>query len=691
MGRVASLRRTTTKTPAKRRLADLFPRWAKASRPRGASTPPVQSVTPHNAFQSLRQQEPETTAAFRAVDATMADEGTNSNKHKRSKEKKESKKSGNTKHHRQETKKEHRKNRPTFHDRRRHLRHKDSVETETPENEIALDSEKRPEVAGTGVAPPAKQPRLRAAQHGPATPRAEQPARRTPGDESDKSPLQTLLCYLLNDLRKMDPHEFFAWPVSDVISPGYSEVIHSPMDFSTMRKRIDGNHYTCVSEFREDLKLVCNNAMTYYQCDTVYFNSAKQMWNYGNKLLSKDQLMALKGSLPSFEQLTSKELGFVVQAEKPANSKPPPAIAKYPMLLKAPPLGSLVFARKGRREYSRVAPDRLTVKRANSKFGFLRQTEDGSTSLSILTSHGEGVKGPEEVRANLETLVGKLAHGTGTLMNFKGGIKDVARPVNYLDHGPYSTYAPHYDSTFANLSKEESDLAYSMYEDELWVQCAETLPSFAKDRDNITDMVGSFLDGSTSGGQHPNTVEAFCTRQEDMVLQKKNLGPLLNPDAQAQLYAKHNNSKPSGSSSAFSGSATDSAVVGSKHARLPKARKDCTEHRRVREDHNGYYEDHATVSSSLDSTSSGTSAILQQKLQESSKMIDSLSRMQQERLSKVPPAHLSRIPGPSEQELKLAEKVAKTLSELVSFATPASVVSVEAIRKAMGINYSPNV
>lgn len=679
MDRVASLRRTTTKTPAKRGLADFFPRWAKASWPRGASTPPVRTATPHNAFQSLQQQEPETTAAFRAVDATMADEGTKSNKHKRSKEKKESKKPRNKKHHRQETNKEH-----TLHDRRLHLHLKDSEETEARKHESAVDSEKRPEVAGTAVAPPAKQPRLRLAQHVPATPRDEQPARRTPGNESDKSPLQTLLCYLLNDLRKMDPHEFFAWPVSDVISPGYSELIHSPMDFSTMRKRIDGNHYTCVSEFREDLKLMCNNAMAYYQCDTVYFNSAKHMWNYGNKLLSKDQLMALKSSLPSFEQLTSKELGFDV--------KPPPAVTKYPMLLKAPPLESLVFARKSRREYSQVAPDRLTAERANSKFGFLRQTEDGSTSLSILTPHGVGVKGPEEIGANLETLVGKLARGTGTLMNFKGGIKDAARPVNYLDHGPYSTYAPHYDSTFANLSKEESDLAYSTCEDELGVQCAETLPGFAKERDNITDMVCSLLDGSTSGGQHPKAVEAFCTHREDMVLQKKNPGPSSNPDAQArnvaQLNAKRNDSKPSGSSSAFNGLATDSAVAGSKHAHQLIARKDCTE---VREDHIDYYEHHATVSSPLDSTSSGTSAVLQQKLQESSEVIDSLSRLQQERLSKAPPAHLSRIPGPSEQELKLAEKVAKTLSELVSFATPGSIVSVEAIRKAMGINYSPNV
>lgn len=35
----------------------------------------------------------------------------------------------------------------------------------------------------------------------------------------------------------------------------------------------------------------------------------------------------------------------------------------------------------------------------------------------------------------------------------------------YLNYGPYSSYAPHYDSTFANISKADSDLIYSAYGD----------------------------------------------------------------------------------------------------------------------------------------------------------------------------------------------------------------------------------
>lgn len=33
----------------------------------------------------------------------------------------------------------------------------------------------------------------------------------------------------------------------------------------------------------------------------------------------------------------------------------------------------------------------------------------------------------------------------------------------YLNYGPFSSYAPAYDSTFANISKDDSDLIYSTY------------------------------------------------------------------------------------------------------------------------------------------------------------------------------------------------------------------------------------
>lgn len=38
--------------------------------------------------------------------------------------------------------------------------------------------------------------------------------------------------------------------------------------------------------------------------------------------------------------------------------------------------------------------------------------------------------------------------------------------VAYLNYGPFSSYAPAYDSSFASISKEDSDLIYSFYGEE---------------------------------------------------------------------------------------------------------------------------------------------------------------------------------------------------------------------------------
>lgn len=62
--------------------------------------------------------------------------------------------------------------------------------------------------------------------------------------KQSKSPLGKILDHILRSLEKRDPHQFFAWPVTDDIAPGYSTIIDKPMDFSTMRQKIDDNEYS---------------------------------------------------------------------------------------------------------------------------------------------------------------------------------------------------------------------------------------------------------------------------------------------------------------------------------------------------------------------------------------------------------------------------------------------------------------
>lgn len=59
-------------------------------------------------------------------------------------------------------------------------------------------------------------------------------------------------------------------------------------------------------------------------------------------------------------------------------------------------------------------------------------------------------------KVDLEMLIGKLPYGMSSLVDFKDEARSVAKPINYLSNDtgpPFSTFAPHYDSTFSNLTK----------------------------------------------------------------------------------------------------------------------------------------------------------------------------------------------------------------------------------------------
>ena len=73
------------------------------------------------------------------------------------------------------------------------------------------------------------------------TPKIDTPAIKS-DDELPEKKLNTNLArfleYLLKVLQKKDSNNFFAMPVNDLFAPGYSQIIKTPMDFSTMRSKV---------------------------------------------------------------------------------------------------------------------------------------------------------------------------------------------------------------------------------------------------------------------------------------------------------------------------------------------------------------------------------------------------------------------------------------------------------------------
>lgn len=129
--------------------------------------------------------------------------------------------------------------------------------------------------------------------------------------KQSKSPLSKLLDHLLRALEKKDPHQFFAWPVTDDIAPGYSSIISDPMDFLSIRQKVDDNEYGTLQEFADDFNLMCVNAIKYNHAETVYHKAAKRLLHIGGRMLQPDQLLrSLRPLMIYMRELTPRELGF---------------------------------------------------------------------------------------------------------------------------------------------------------------------------------------------------------------------------------------------------------------------------------------------------------------------------------------------------------------------------------------------
>lgn len=331
-----------------------------------------------------------------------------------------------------------------------------------------------------------------------------------------RKPLTNLLSHLLGLLEKKDTQQFFAWPVSDDIAPGYSNIIANPMDFFTMRTKIDDNKYQTLTEFIDDFKLICLNAVRYNQEDTVYHIAAKKLLHIGTKMLKPYNLVRLKPLQIYFQELTAMELGFdlaqshqendlqmlldsaddsmsfgadevnIAQLEEEVKRQNIRFVwQNYEFqvdLILNEILFRFVQCRLENEPKTRFEPfvDDLTVdeilaqtqeaaakakrklseRKKASKMGFLRQQKDGTTSMQIIVDIENSC--PERI-VSLGAFTGKLQSGTGQLQTFREDRRNNAKIVKPLNYGTFCSFAPIYDSRFANLNKEESELILQTY------------------------------------------------------------------------------------------------------------------------------------------------------------------------------------------------------------------------------------
>ncbi len=80
-------------------------------------------------------------------------------------------------------------------------------------------------------------------------------------------------------------------------------------------------------------------------------------------------------------------------------------------------------------------------------------------------------------------------------------------PISYLDYGPYASFAPQYESTWANLNKRDSDLLLSTYGDVQNVVSVMAMRQMVADfGEQLIKLVDDLLDGLTDN-EHSKTIE----------------------------------------------------------------------------------------------------------------------------------------------------------------------------------------
>lgn len=490
-------------------------------------------------------------------------------------------------------------------------------------------------------------------------------------EEVEQTPLQEALNQLMRQLQRKDPSAFFSFPVTDFIAPGYSMIIKHPMDFSTMKEKIKNNDYQSIEELKDNFKLMCTNAMIYNKPETIYYKAAKKLLHSGMKILSQERIQSLKQSIDFMADLQKsrkqKDRTDTSQSGEDSGSWPTEredlgeteaqafrSPSKENKKKDKDMLDDKVKSHNLEREQEQIdrivkeSGGKLTRRLVNSQCEFERRKPDGTTTLGLLHPVDPVVGEPGYCPVRLGMTTGRLQSGVNTLQGFKEDKRNKVTPVLYLNYGPYSSYAPHYDSTFANISKDDSDLIYSAYgEEDSDIPSDFSIHEFlATCQDYPYVMADSLLDILTKGG-HSRTLQELETSSPEDEGQTRIL------DTAKEIEV------------------TEGELAG---------QFDCGQDRLTA------LEAVASLGAPVEVFDSEEAEVFQRKLDETTKLLRELQEAQNERLSTRPPPNMICLLGPSYREIHLAEQVTNNLKELTQQVTPGDVVSTYGVRKAMGIS-----
>uniref|UniRef100_A0A673H8N0 Bromo domain-containing protein n=1 Tax=Sinocyclocheilus rhinocerous TaxID=307959 RepID=A0A673H8N0_9TELE len=375
-------------------------------------------------------------------------------------------------------------------------------------------------------------------------------------EEKEQTPLQEALSQLIRQLQRKDPSAFFSFPVTDLIAPGYSLIIKRPMDFSTMKEKVKKEQYQSLEELKLDFKVMCQNAMIYNKPETIYYKAAKKLLHSGMKILSTERLDSLKQSIEFMAGLqtssshSAEDEGGTSDAAKENSSvmdtsdnSQSPRVGNKDMPSRDSKDDAKSQAEKDLEEIKKIVEDsggKLSNRSLQcEQLEFERRKSDGSTTLGILNPADLSAGDPGYCPVKLGMMGGRLQTGINTLQGFKEDKRNMVTPVAYMNYGPFSSYAPTYDSSFANISKEDSDLIYSFYGEDNSQPESESIADYlAKSEEHMSRLADNVLDALTSG-EHSRQLKETETDNLPMEEPAEKVDTTDDAEVKCSLHTSH--------------------------------------------------------------------------------------------------------------------------------------------------------
>ncbi|XP_071345575.1 bromodomain-containing protein 7 [Trachinotus anak] len=474
-------------------------------------------------------------------------------------------------------------------------------------------------------------------------------------EEKEQTPLQEALNQLIRQLQRKDPNAFFSFPVTDLIAPGYSSIIKRPMDFSAMKEKVKKECYQSLDELKGDFRIMCENAMIYNKQETIYHKAARKLLHSGMKILSQERLDSLKQSIefmsgldPSAKQpgKSEEQGGTSLDQKREGPVTTDTSEGSHTPSTPRQDKDSKDEAAKAEKELEEI---RKVIEESGGKLSnrvlqcdleFARRKLDGSTTLAILNPADPSAGDVGYCPVKLGMMSNRLQSGVNTLQGFREDKRNRITPVSYMNYGPFTSHAPTYDSSFANISKEDSDLIYSFYGEESSMQGSDSLSEFlAKSDEYVYKLADNLLDAMTNG-EHSKTLKETEPQVKEPTKTQEDKG--------------------------------DTEVAEPEASSCSRLDALCS-----------------VAGLQMTEELSGEALHFQQKLDETTKLLRNLQEAQKERLSAKQPPNMICLLAPTAKELELAEKVTGNLAELTGQVAPCDVSSIYGIRKAMGIAVPP--